>query len=74
VLITALGLYYEQIGLILFGGTAILANIKPRKIDAGLTPLSSLQLCISAFAYVSIISAHITFLNIFLSHGHLLKV
>ena len=74
VLITGLGLFYEQIGLILFGGTAILANIKPRKIDAGLTPLSSLQLCISAFAYVSIISAHVTFLNIFLAHGHLLKV
>ncbi len=74
VLITGIGFYYEQIGLILFGGTAILANIKPRKIDAGLTPLSSLQLCISAFAYVSIISAHVTLLQIFLAHGHLLAI
>ena len=74
VLIAGLGLFYEQIGLVLFGATAILANIKPRKIDAGLTPLTSLQLCISTFGYVSIISAHVTLLNIFLTHGNLLKV
>jgi Zn-dependent protease len=70
--ITSMGLYYEQIGLILFGATAILANLKPRKIDAGLVPLSSLQLCIAAFGYVSIMSAHVTLLRLFLSIGPLL--
>ena len=74
VVITGLGLLYEQVGLVLFGVTAIIANIKPRKIDAGLAPLSSLQLCISVFGYVSIISAHVTLFTIFLAHGHLLKL
>ncbi len=71
--ITGLGLFYEQIGLVLFGATAILANIKPRKIDHGLVPLSTLQVCIAAFGYVSIIAAHIQLLHIFLDHGNLLK-
>ena len=72
-LVACLGLYYEQIGLVLFGATAILANVKPRKIDVGLAPLSTLQLCIAGFAYVSILSAHVTLLKIFLSYGLLLK-
>jgi Zn-dependent protease len=73
VLIAAFGFYVEQIGLVLFGATAILANIKPRKIDHGLIPLSSLQVCIAAFGYVSIMAAHIKLLQIFLSHGNLLN-
>jgi Zn-dependent protease len=74
VLIGALGFYHEQIGLVLFGATAILANIKPRKIDHGLIPLSSLQVCIAAFGYVAIMAAHIKLLQIFISHGNLLNV
>ena len=73
VVITGAGFYYEQIGLILFGATAILANIKPRKIDQGLKPLSSLQVCISAFGYVSILAAHIQLFQIFAVHGNLLN-
>ena len=61
------GLYLEEIGLIVFGTTAIVANLKPRKIDLGLKPLSSLELCITAFGYVAILSAHVTFLKIFTS-------
>jgi Zn-dependent protease len=73
-LIGAFGFYHEQIGLVLFGATAILANIKPRKIDHGLTPLSTLQVCIAAFGYVSIMAAHVKLLQIFLYHGNLLNV
>lgn len=73
VLIAVLGLYCEQIGLVLFGGTAILANVKPRKIDHGLIPLSTLQVCIAAFGYVSIMAAHVKLLQIFLSNGNLLN-
>jgi Zn-dependent protease len=63
--IMAIGIYYEQLAVLIFGGLAVLANIKPRKIDAGQTPLTSLQLCISAFAYVAIAAGHITLLNLF---------
>ena len=72
-IIVALGIYFEQFGLILFGATAIIANMSARKIDAGLTPLSSLQLCITTCGYVAILGAHITLLQIFLSLGPLLK-
>ncbi len=71
-IIVALGLYYEQIGLVLFGATAILVNMTARKIDAGLTPLSSLQICITTCGYVAILGAHIKLLQIFLSLGPLL--
>lgn len=71
--IGAFGLYVEQIGLVLFGATAVLANIKPRKIDYGLVPLSRLQVCIAAFGYVSIMAAHVKLLQIFISHGNLLN-
>ena len=73
VIIVALGLYFGQIGLVLFGATAIIANMNARKIDAGLTPLSSLQLCIATCSYVAILGAHLTLLQIFLGLGPLLK-
>jgi Zn-dependent protease len=64
-LICALGLFMNQIVLIIFGGLAILANLKPRKIDHGLTPLTTLGLSISAFGYVAIVAAHISLLRFF---------
>lgn len=72
VLIVAWGFHIEQVGLIIFGATAIMANIGARKIDAGLTPLSSLQICITTCGYVAILGAHIKLLQIFLSFGPLL--
>ena len=73
VLIVGWGLHIEQVGLVLFGATAIIANMGRRKIDAGLTPLSSLQLCIATCGYVAILGAHIKLLQFFLSLGPLLK-
>ena len=60
VVIALLGYFTGQLVLIMFGGLAILANLKPRKIDPGLAPLSSLQVCIAFFGYSAIASAHYT--------------
>ena len=65
-LIVAAGLYYEQIILLIFGGISILANIKPRLIDHGLKPLSSLQVTISALGFMAIVTAYIAMLLHFL--------
>jgi len=65
-LIAATGYAMGQTVLILFGGFAIIANLKPRKIDVGLTPLTSLQVCIAFLGYVSITAAHYTLLMRFL--------
>jgi Zn-dependent protease len=65
-LIVTAGLYYEQIILLIFGGISILANIKPRLIDHGLKPLSSLQVTISALGFMAIVTAYIAMLLHFL--------
>lgn len=62
-LIGAVGFFYGQIVIVLFGGLAILANVKGRSIDAGLRPLSSLQVSISFFGYVTMVTAYITMLR-----------
>ena len=68
------GFAINQIILVLFGSLAILANLKTRKIDSGLIPLSKLQLCISAFGYMAITAAHMTLLRFFLDYLNVLKV
>ena len=65
-LIAAIGFAMGQKILILFGGFGIIANLKPRKIDAGLTPLTSLQVSIAFLGYVVIAAAHYTLLMRFL--------
>ena len=71
--VVAVGLYYSQIILVIFGGLAILANLKARTIDAGLAPLSQLQLYITAFGYVAITASHISLLRYFIEQAALLK-
>jgi Zn-dependent protease len=63
--ICGLGLLLSQIILVIFGGLAILANLKARKIDDGLIPLSSLGLSITTFGYMAIAASHISFLRFF---------
>jgi Zn-dependent protease len=58
-LIIAAGLYFQQVVLLVFGGISVLANIKPRVIDSGLTPLTSLQVSIAFFGYVAITITYI---------------
>jgi Zn-dependent protease len=62
-LIGGIGLLYGQLIIVLFGGLAILANLKDRSIDAGLRPLTSLEVAISFFGYVTMITAYITMLR-----------
>ena len=63
--IAGVGLLISNIALVIFGGIAILANIKDRKIDAGLRPLSSLQVAISFFGYVAMVTAYLTMISVF---------
>ncbi|MGB9142226.1 MAG: hypothetical protein WCB71_08515 [Aestuariivirga sp.] len=66
-LILSGGLIFKQVVLLVFGGISILANIKPRIIDHGLTPLSSLHVAISAFGFMAIVSAYVTLLRYYVS-------
>lgn len=67
ILIAAIGYATSMLALVIFGGISILANFRPRSIDSGLVPLTSLQVCISAFSYVSIIAAYLAMFRYFLS-------
>ena len=64
----ACGLYFSQIIFVIFGGIAILANLKVRKIDADMTPLTSLQTTIAGFAYIAMATAYVTMWQYFVSH------
>ncbi len=65
-LIAAAGFLFNLLLLVIFGGIAILANYKDRAIDAGLKPLSALQVAISLVGYVTMVSAYITMCKAFL--------
>ena len=73
VAIIAAGFFLQQIILVIFGGIAILANIRERSIDAGLNPLTRLQIVITGFTYVAMATAYITLLKYFLNYASLLK-
>ena len=64
--LVGVGLYIQQLSLVIFGGFAVLGNLKARKIDVGLIPLTSLQVSIFFFGYVVIFFAHYTMLFQFL--------
>jgi Zn-dependent protease len=72
-LIANIGFTMEQIILVIFGGIAILANIKDRTIDAGLEPLNRLQIVTTFFAYVAMTTAYVTLLRYFLGYATLLQ-
>jgi Zn-dependent protease len=61
------GHYLEQALLMVFGGVAIISNIRNRTIDVGLERLTSLQVCISFFCYTALVSAYITLLDIYMA-------
>jgi Zn-dependent protease len=73
VLIASLGFSFDQFILVVFGGLAIIANLKVRKIDAGLKSLSTVQVWICAFGYAAIIAAHFALLQYLLVHGATLQ-
>jgi Zn-dependent protease len=72
-LIGGIGLLMQQFVLVLFGGIAILANIRSRRIDVGLVPLSRLQIVITIFAYISMTAAYMTLFKYFMNYASLLN-
>ncbi len=66
VLVMAFGIAMGQLAFAIFGLIAVLANLWRRKIDTGLLPLSSLQLCTAFFSYFAIAGAHLGMMNWFL--------
>ena len=64
-LMIATGIAIGQLAVAVFGVMAVLANLRRRSIDAGLLPLTSLQVCVAVLGYVAITSAHITMMNWF---------
>ena len=52
----------------IFGGLALLMNIRTRIIDHGLQPLSRLQVTISAFGFMSVVAAYAGLLRFFLAN------
>jgi Zn-dependent protease len=67
VLIALAGWLGEMTLLLVFGGISILANLRPRRIDHGLKPLSFLQVAITAFDYMAIVAAYAAILRFLLA-------
>ena len=65
-MILASGFYFEQVILLIFGGISVLANLRPRLIDHGLTPLTVPGVMLSAFGFVAITGAYIIMFAFFL--------
>ena len=66
--IMAAGWYTEQVLLLIVGGLALLMNLRVRNIDPGLTPLSRLQVTISAFGFISVATAYVALLRYFMAN------
>jgi Zn-dependent protease len=64
--IALIGYFMGQIIVMAFGLIAIVANLRNRKIDIGLEQLSSLQVAIGFFGYVTMVCAYITLLKFFI--------
>lgn len=69
VIIATIGFIIHQFVLVMFGGISVLANLRDRRIDAGLEPLSRLQVAITIFAYVAMTGAYITLFNYFRTYA-----
>jgi len=67
-LLLAVGVYIHMPLISIFGGIAILANIRPRKIDGGLEPMSSLQMAISAFGFMATVAAYAMLLRYLITY------
>jgi Zn-dependent protease len=65
-MLAAVGFFLSQIILVIFGGIAILFNIRERKIDVGLTPLTRLQVVITFWGYICMVTAYITMLRYYI--------
>jgi Zn-dependent protease len=67
--IMAAGLAIEQVLLVIFGGLALLMNVRRRTIDPGLQPMSSLHVAMSAFGFMSVLAAYAVLLRHFMTYS-----
>ena len=74
IILALVGIAIDQVVLVIFGGMACVVNLKPRKFDAQLTPLTALQTSISTVGYTTIVFAHLTLLHFFMEQLNLLNV
>jgi Zn-dependent protease len=70
-LIIAAGLYWSFVLLVLFGGIAIVLNLRTRNIDHGLIPLSRLQVTTSLFCYCFLVAAYVKLFTFYFELGNL---
>ncbi len=68
-LIALAGWFGELTLLLIFGGISIAANLKPRRIDHGLKPLTFLQVTITAFDYMALVAAYAAILRFLLARA-----
>ena len=66
--IIAAGFAIEQVLLVIFGGLALILNLRRRTIDHGLEPMSRLSVSISAFSYMSVVAAYAVLLRHFMTY------
>lgn len=69
--IVAAGFAFEQVLLVVFGALAVFANLRPRRIDPGLEPMSRLQISISAFGFMATAAAYVVLFEYFLQQAAL---
>jgi Zn-dependent protease len=66
-IIVGCGIYVGQVLFIAAGLMAIFTNMKFRSIDPGLRTLSTLQVCISLFGYLTLLASYISMMVYFAS-------
>lgn len=65
--IAGAGFLIEQVLLVVFGGVALVANLRKRKIDSGVRPMSRLAVTISAFSFMSVLAAYVVLFRHFMT-------
>jgi Zn-dependent protease len=68
IVIIIAGYWAQMLIIMIFGGIAVIANLRQRTIDPGLKRLTSLQTTIAGFAYIAMTAAYVTMLNYFYTH------
>jgi Zn-dependent protease len=68
ILMIAGSIYFQLFALFIFGSIYVVVNIRPRTIDYGLEPLSSLQVIFSVTGFGAIIASYIIVWRIFVAH------
>lgn len=66
-IIAAAGLLLHTPIIMAFGAIAIVLNLRSRPLDQGLAPLSRLQIAITVFGYMAMLTAYLTLFDMFMT-------